>query len=85
MIYLPRISSLVHIRSKTTFRPNTQEIDFTPLLISWLATLIGWIPGLFTFFGLGISVQAGPMFDRSGPKGNLIAGTACYVTVQDHS
>jgi MFS family permease len=41
---------------------------------------VGWIPGLFTFFGLSLSVQVGPMFDRYGPTYILIAGTACYIT-----
>ncbi|CAG8094495.1 unnamed protein product [Penicillium nalgiovense] len=49
-------------------------------LASYSPSTVGWIPGLFTFFGLSISVQVGPMFDRYGPKGLLIAGTACYVT-----
>lgn len=49
-------------------------------LASYSPSVIGWIPGLFTFFGLSISVQVGPMFDRYGPQGILTAGTACYVT-----
>ncbi|CAG8893429.1 unnamed protein product [Penicillium egyptiacum] len=49
-------------------------------LASYSPSAVGWIPGLFTFFGLSISVQVGPMFDRYGPRGLLIAGTACYVT-----
>jgi MFS family permease len=52
----------------------------THQLASYSPSAVGWIPGLFTFFGLSISVQVGPMFDRYGPKGILIAGTACYVT-----
>ncbi|CAI7660699.1 unnamed protein product [Penicillium glandicola] len=49
-------------------------------LASYSPSAVGWIPGLFTFFGLSISVQVGPMFDRYGPRGILIAGTACYIT-----
>ncbi|KAJ5590413.1 MFS general substrate transporter [Penicillium hetheringtonii] len=40
---------------------------------------VGWIPGVFTFFGLVLSVQVGPLFDRYGPTGILIFGTGCYV------
>ncbi|KAJ6069231.1 hypothetical protein N7499_011118 [Penicillium canescens] len=49
-------------------------------LSKYSASAVGWIPGLFTFFGLSVSVQVGPMFDRYGPTGILIAGTAIYVT-----
>jgi MFS family permease len=49
-------------------------------LAKYSPSAVGWIPGLFTFFGLSISVQVGPMFDRYGPTGILIAGTAIYVT-----
>ncbi|KAJ5788759.1 hypothetical protein N7457_003749 [Penicillium paradoxum] len=49
-------------------------------LASYSPSAVGWIPGLFTFFSLSISVQVGPMFDRYGPRGILIAGTICYVT-----
>ncbi|KAJ5815737.1 hypothetical protein N7474_007514 [Penicillium riverlandense] len=48
-------------------------------LSSYSASAVGWIPGIFTFFGLGLGVQVGPMFDRYGPTGILIAGTTCYV------
>ncbi|CAL5875267.1 uncharacterized protein PFLUO_LOCUS9571 [Penicillium psychrofluorescens] len=48
-------------------------------LSSYSASAVGWIPGLFTFFGLGLGLQVGPMFDRYGPTGILIAGTTCYV------
>jgi MFS family permease len=57
-----------------------QNYFATHQLASYSPSAVGWIPGLFTFFGLSISVQVGPMFDRYGPKGLLIAGTACYVT-----
>ncbi|KAJ5295448.1 hypothetical protein PENANT_c001G06051 [Penicillium antarcticum] len=49
-------------------------------LSKYSPSAVGWIPGLFTFFGLSVSVQVGPMFDRYGPTGILIAGTAIYVT-----
>ncbi|KAJ5206577.1 Major facilitator superfamily domain general substrate transporter [Penicillium cf. griseofulvum] len=57
-----------------------QSYFATHQLASYSPSAIGWIPGLFTFFGLSISVQVGPMFDRYGPKAILIIGTACYVT-----
>lgn len=41
---------------------------------------VGWIPGVFTFFGLVLSAQIGSLFDRYGPTGILITGTACYFT-----
>ncbi|KAJ5770460.1 uncharacterized protein N7511_002511 [Penicillium nucicola] len=49
-------------------------------LSQYSPSAVGWIPGLFTFFGLSVSVQVGPMFDRYGPTGILMAGTAIYVT-----
>lgn len=52
----------------------------THQLSSYSPSAVGWIPGLFTFFGLSISVQVGPMFDRYGPTYILIAGTVCYIT-----
>ncbi|KAJ5142549.1 Major facilitator superfamily domain general substrate transporter [Penicillium bovifimosum] len=57
-----------------------QSYLHTHQLASYSPSAVGWIPGLFTFFGLSVSVQVGPMFDRYGPKGILIAGTALYVT-----
>lgn len=48
-------------------------------LSDYTSSVIGWIPGLFVFCGLGLGAQVGPMFDRYGPTGILIAGTACYV------
>lgn len=48
-------------------------------LANYSPSAVGWIPGLFTFFGLSMSVQVGPMFDRYGPRGILIVGTICYV------
>ncbi|KAJ5401123.1 hypothetical protein N7465_011612 [Penicillium sp. CMV-2018d] len=57
-----------------------QNYFATHQLASYSPSAVGWIPGLFTFFGLSISVQVGPMFDRYGPRGILIAGTICYVT-----
>ncbi|RDH31876.1 major facilitator superfamily domain-containing protein [Aspergillus welwitschiae] len=48
-------------------------------LSDYTSSVIGWIPGLFVFCGLGLGAQIGPMFDRYGPTGILIAGTACYV------
>jgi MFS family permease len=49
-------------------------------LSNYSPSAVGWIPGLFTFFGLSLSVQVGPMFDRYGPTYILMAGTACYIT-----
>lgn len=40
---------------------------------------IGWIPGLFVFLALMLGVQVGPLFDRYGPKGIVLAGSCCYV------
>ncbi|CAG8016518.1 unnamed protein product [Penicillium olsonii] len=51
----------------------------THQLSKYSPSAVGWIPGLFTFFGLSISVQVGPMFDRYGPRYILMAGTACYI------
>ena len=48
-------------------------------LSDYSTSAVGWIPGLFTFFGLGLSAQIGSMFDRYGPTGILIVGTGCYV------
>ncbi|PWY76498.1 MFS general substrate transporter [Aspergillus sclerotioniger CBS 115572] len=48
-------------------------------LSSYSTSIIGWIPGLFVFCGLSLSAQIGPLFDRYGPTGIVIAGTACYV------
>ncbi|RAK98989.1 monocarboxylate permease [Aspergillus ibericus CBS 121593] len=48
-------------------------------LADYSSSIIGWIPGLFVFCGLSLSAQIGPLFDRYGPTGILIAGTACYV------
>lgn len=57
-----------------------QNYFATHQLSKYSTSEIGWIPGLFTFFGLVLSVQIGPIFDRYGPTGILIAGTGCYVT-----
>lgn len=56
-----------------------QNYFATHQLADYSTSAVGWIPGLFTFFGLALSVQIGPMFDRYGPTGILIAGTGCYV------
>lgn len=56
-----------------------QSYFATHQLSKYSTSAVGWIPGLFTFFGLALSVQIGPMFDRYGPTGILIAGTGCYV------
>jgi MFS family permease len=56
-----------------------QSYFATHQLSTYSTSDVGWIPGLFTFFGLVLSVQIGPIFDRYGPTGILIAGTACYV------
>lgn len=56
-----------------------QSYFATHQLSEYSTSTVGWIPGLFTFFGLALSVQIGPMFDRYGPTGILIAGTGCYV------
>ncbi|GLI79919.1 hypothetical protein PoHVEF18_008267 [Penicillium ochrochloron] len=56
-----------------------QNYFATHQLANYSTSAVGWIPGLFTFFGLVLSVQIGPMFDRYGPTGILIAGSCCYV------
>ncbi|KAJ5212379.1 MFS general substrate transporter [Penicillium cinerascens] len=56
-----------------------QSYFATHQLSNYSTSAVGWIPGLFTFFGLVLSLQIGPMFDRYGPTGILIAGTVCYV------
>ncbi|KAJ5132090.1 MFS general substrate transporter [Penicillium atrosanguineum] len=56
-----------------------QSYFATHQLSKYSTSAIGWIPGLFTFFGLVLSVQIGPIFDRYGPTGILITGTGCYV------
>jgi MFS family permease len=57
-----------------------QNYFATHQLSTYSTSAVGWIPGAFTFFGLVLSVQIGPMFDRYGPRGILIAGSACYVS-----
>ncbi|KAJ5591467.1 MFS general substrate transporter [Penicillium hispanicum] len=57
-----------------------QEYFASHQLAHYSASAIGWIPGMFLLFGLGLSAQIGSMFDRYGPTGILIGGTACYVT-----
>lgn len=56
-----------------------QSYFTTHQLKDYSASAVGWIPGLFTFFGLALSIQIGPIFDRYGPTGILIAGSGCYV------
>lgn len=56
-----------------------QNYFATHQLADYSASAVGWIPGLFTFFGLALGVQIGPIFDRYGPTGILIAGTGCYI------
>lgn len=56
-----------------------QNYFATHQLSGYSASAVGWIPGLFTFFGLVLSVQIGPMFDRYGPSWILVAGTGFYV------
>ncbi|KAJ6005112.1 MFS general substrate transporter [Penicillium herquei] len=56
-----------------------QSYFVTHQLSDYSTSVVGWIPGLFLFFGLGLSAQVGSMFDRYGPTGILIAGTICYV------
>ncbi|CAI7620931.1 unnamed protein product [Penicillium manginii] len=56
-----------------------QSYFATHQLADYSTSAIGWIPGVFTFFGLALSVQIGPMFDRYGPTGILIFGTVTYV------
>ncbi|KAJ5437992.1 MFS general substrate transporter [Penicillium daleae] len=56
-----------------------QNYFATHQLSTYSTSAVGWIPGLFTFFGLVLSVQIGPMFDRYGPTGILIAGSVCYI------
>ncbi|KAJ5992390.1 MFS general substrate transporter [Penicillium sp. IBT 35674x] len=56
-----------------------QSYFATHQLSSYSTSAVGWIPGVFLFFGLGLSAQVGSMFDRYGPTGILITGTGCYV------
>lgn len=56
-----------------------QNYFATHQLSEYSTSAVGWIPGVFTFFGLVLSVQIGPMFDRHGPTGILIFGTVAYV------
>ncbi|KAJ5676145.1 MFS general substrate transporter [Penicillium macrosclerotiorum] len=56
-----------------------QNYFTTHQLAGYSSSTVGWVPGLFTFFGLCLSVQIGPLFDRYGPTGILLAGTVCYV------
>ncbi|KAJ5912950.1 MFS general substrate transporter [Penicillium tannophilum] len=56
-----------------------QSYFATHQLSSYSTSAVGWIPGVYLFFGLGLSAQVGSMFDRYGPTGILIAGTGCYV------
>lgn len=51
----------------------------THQLSNYSPSTVGWIPGLFVFFGFSVSVQVGPIFDRYGPTYILMAGTACYI------
>lgn len=48
-------------------------------LASYTTRDVGWIPGLFVFLALMLGVQVGPLFDRYGPKGIVLAGSCCYV------
>lgn len=56
-----------------------QSYFATHQLSSYSTSAVGWIPGVFLFFGLGLSAQVGSMFDRYGPTWILITGTGCYV------
>lgn len=56
-----------------------QSYFATHQLADYSTSAVGWIPGVFTFFGLALSVQIGPMFDRYGPTGILIFGTVTYI------
>lgn len=56
-----------------------QSYFVTHQLSDYSTSTVGWIPGVFCLFGLGLSAQVGSMFDRYGPTGILIAGTASYV------
>ncbi|KAJ5765493.1 MFS general substrate transporter [Penicillium odoratum] len=56
-----------------------QSYFATHQLSNYSTSAVGWIPGVFLFFGLGLSAQVGSMFDRYGPTGILIAGSGCYV------
>ncbi|KAJ5947752.1 MFS general substrate transporter [Penicillium verhagenii] len=56
-----------------------QSYFATHQLADYSTSAVGWIPGVFLFFGLGLSAQVGSMFDRYGPTGILITGAGCYV------
>lgn len=56
-----------------------QEYFASHQLAQYSTSAVGWIPGVFLLFGLGLSAQIGSMFDQYGPTGILIVGTACYV------
>jgi len=56
-----------------------QEYFTAHQLAHYTARDVGWIPGVFVFLALILGVQVGPLFDRYGPKGIVLAGSCCYV------
>lgn len=57
-----------------------QSYFATHQLRNYSARDIGWISGLFVFMAFMLGVQVGPLFDRYGPKGIVLIGSACHVT-----
>ncbi|KKY25107.1 putative mfs monocarboxylate [Phaeomoniella chlamydospora] len=40
---------------------------------------VGWIPSIYTFLGLFLGIQIGPLFDRYGPRILGITGSVIYI------
>jgi MFS family permease len=57
-----------------------QSYFATHQLRNYSARDIGWISGLFVFMAFMLGVQVGPLFDRYGPRGIVLIGSACHVT-----
>jgi MFS family permease len=57
-----------------------QSYFATHQLSNYSSRDIGWITGLFVFMAFMLGVQVGPLFDRHGPRGIVLIGSACHVT-----
>lgn len=51
----------------------------THQLASYSTSAIAWIPSVFVFLTLGLSVQVGPLFDRYGPRWIMGIGSLFYA------
>jgi MFS family permease len=73
LLLLPSFGLMVSVGTLQDYWHEHQLKAYTP-------RDIGWIPSVYVYLALGLSIWVGPLFDRYGPRVLTIVGSILHIT-----